>query len=320
MLLSSTSSRGRAACLATSYTESTVLLDPAVAHGVRRRHAPGTRRSRPHVHFSALGPRFPAWCGSAADQAGGAMRPEIKDTCRGPSACSRGDAPRSTPIAKHTASMVPNNPTRPQESEASGKIYYTTQPPWHATSSGGAGGGARRERTGSSSARRRAAARATARSGCRAMPPKRDCHVGLVRAHRGNDKRIYCRRFEVLHPRAVHVPWRRVSLRARHQRACASTSAFVLCLIVRQQICGRVLFLPPESPKTMPLRASPPVPRSAVPAVSPARLALAAPRARVPAGDMPARLLRPEKCRGNGVAHLPPGRRFAQPPVLFGAV
>ena len=40
MLLSSTSSRGRAACLATSYTESTVLLDPAVAHSVRRCHDP----------------------------------------------------------------------------------------------------------------------------------------------------------------------------------------------------------------------------------------------------------------------------------------
>ena len=182
------------------------------------------------------------------------------------------------------------------------------------------GGGEWRERTRNSSARRRAAARATARRVFRAMPPKRDCHVGVVRKHRGNDNRIYGRRFEVLHPRAVHVPSRRVSLLARRPRACATTTAFVLCLIVRYQISGRVLVLPPESPKTMPLRASPPVPRSAVPAVSPARLALAAPRARVPAGDMPARLLRPEKCRGNGVAHLPPGRRFAQPPVLFGAV
>ena len=123
MLLSSTSSSGRAACLAMSYTESTVLLDPAVAHGVRRRHAPETRRSRPHVHFLPLGPRFPAWCGAAADQAGGAMRSEIKiraaDQARAHGVTHRGPrrlrntprpCPKTTRHGRHESERAPNLP------------------------------------------------------------------------------------------------------------------------------------------------------------------------------------------------------------------
>jgi len=78
MLLSSTSSRGRAACLATSYTESTVLLDPAVAHSVRRCHAPWGPQCAAKIpsHAPARGSghavlRFPRACAGAGGGGGG---------------------------------------------------------------------------------------------------------------------------------------------------------------------------------------------------------------------------------------------------------
>lgn len=198
MLLSSKSSRGRAACLAMSYTESTVLLDPAVAHGVRRPSRPMDTQGAPARAFLGARPSFPSQPG--------AERPRTRRVgrCEQQPYGARGDAPRSTPIAKDTSSMVPDNLRRPPVQPGGGQLYYTYSTPPHTQpwrhECNGAGGGARRERTDGSSARRRAAASATARCGCRAMPPKRDCHAGLVRIHRGNDKRVYCRRFEVLHP------------------------------------------------------------------------------------------------------------------------
>jgi len=114
MLLSSTSSRGRAACLATSYTESTVLLDPAVAHSVRRCHAPWGPQCAAKIpsHAPARGSghavlRFPRACAGAGGGGVAEMgRGRAQAGAAGAPALARGNAPRSTPTAKDTWSAI----------------------------------------------------------------------------------------------------------------------------------------------------------------------------------------------------------------------